>query len=56
MMCDVFSYGWKGDTDIRTWGWGHDTLVRDLLKFVGLLKFSVRNSEIMAASFSVYVR
>ena len=58
MMCDAFSYGWKGESDVRTWGRGHDTLVRDLFKFVRLLKFAVRNSEVMAASYkvSVFVR
>ena len=29
---------------------GHDTLVWDLLKFVGLQTFSVRNSGVMSAS------
>ena len=33
-----------------TRGRGHDALVTDLLTFVGLLNFSVRNSEIMSAS------
>ena len=58
MMCDVFSYGWKGETDVKTWGRSHDMLVRDLLKFVRLLKFVVRNSEVMAASYklSAFVR
>ena len=45
MMCGVVSYGWNRETDVRTWGWGHDTLVTDLLQFVSLLKFSVRNSR-----------
>ena len=31
-------------------GRGHDALVSDLLTFVGLLKFSVRNSGVMSAS------
>ena len=35
---------------LRYWGRGHDALVTDLLTFVGLLKFSVRNSGVMSAS------
>ena len=35
---------------------GHDALVTDLLTFVGLLKFSVRNSGVMSASFGAFVR
>ena len=37
-------------------GRGHDALVTDLLTFVGLLKFSARNSEVMSSSLGGFVR
>ena len=38
-----------------TRGRGHDTIVGDSLKFVGLQKYSVRNSGVMSVSYGAFV-